>query len=135
MRRGLGYWRDRRGTSALEFALVVPVFLVLVMASINLCLLLYANGTLHYTVDSAARCMSVRTTVCTSPGATQTWALNHYQGPGVNPTFTATAASTCYGTTAGIDTGSKVTGTATFKINGVIFQIPVTMTATSCYPT
>ena len=125
MRRLSGWRRDQAGASALEFALVVPIVVALTLGGINLCLLLYANTTLHYAVDDAARCMSVKTLVCTSPGATQTYALASYKGPAISPTFTAVAAA-C---------GSQVTGTATYQLNAVLVNFPVAMSAVSCFHT
>ena len=131
MRPFLRFWREGTGASAVEFALVLPAFIALSVGTINLCIVLYANSTLHYTVDDAARCMSVRTTICTSTATTQTYALNHYSGPGVAPSFTATS-TTCGG--AGGAPGSKVTGTATYQLNTGLMNISVPLSATACFP-
>ncbi len=125
MRRLVKFWRDRAGSSAAEFALVLPIFVALTVGTINLCLLFFANTLLHYTVADAARCMSVKTLVCTSPSVTQTYALSHYKGPVITPVFTATAAA-C---------GSSVSATASFPLITGLVNLSVPMSASACFPT
>ena len=124
MRRLVKLWRDRAGSSAAEFALVLPIFVALTVGTVNLCLLFFANTLLHYTVADAARCMSVKTAVCTSPSVTQTYALSHYKGPVITPTFTATAAA-C---------GSSVSATASFPLITGLVNLTVPMSASACFP-
>ena len=116
--------RDRAGSTAVEFAIILPCFLALTFGTINLCVALYANTSLHYAVDDAARCMSVRTTTCDNAADTQTYATNHYNGPSLATSFTATT-TTC---------GNQVTGTATFQLNAILANISVPLSATSCFP-
>ncbi len=115
---------NQAGSTAVEFAIILPCFLALTFGTINLCVALFANTALHYAVDDAARCMSVKTTICDSPADTQSYASSHYNGPRLSPTFTATTAS-C---------GSQVTGTATFQANVILTSISVPLSATSCFP-
>ncbi len=116
--------RENAGATAVEFAIILPCFLALTFGTINLCVALYANTALHFAADDAARCESVKTTICDSAADTQTYAVNHYNGPNISPSFTATTAS-C---------GNQVTGTATFQLNAILTNLSIPLSATSCFP-
>lgn len=128
MIRRLDFWRQQGGAAAAEFALVLPVFFALILGVINVSLLAYFNANLHFAVDDAARCMSVNPAVvthsCSSSASTQSHALANFNYPSLNPSFTAVSAS-C---------GDKVSGTANFNVNAVVISVPVTLSATSCFP-
>jgi Flp pilus assembly protein TadG len=62
--------KDSRGTSAIEFAILGPVFIGMMMGTIYMCTLLFVVGSLHYAVEEAARCSSVKTTVCSDNSST-----------------------------------------------------------------
>jgi hypothetical protein len=115
---------DNRGTAAVEFAIVGPIFLSLTVGMIYVCMLMFSMASLQYAVEEGARCASVKTLVCTSNSVTQTHALNAYFGPLISPTFTSTTAA-C---------GHQVTGTATFSLNTGLRRISVPLSATSCFP-
>src|SRR5438046_1544784 len=91
MRRLDGYWKDERGSGAAEFAIVLLPFVVLIFAIIHLCLMFYANQTLQFATEAAARCYSVDSVNCSTTGAVQTYAAGRYKGPNISPTFTAAA--------------------------------------------
>jgi Flp pilus assembly protein TadG len=116
--------RDGRGSAAVEFAIVGPVFLAMTVGMIYTCLMLFSMGSLQYAVEEGARCASVKTLVCTSATATQTYAASVYYGPFTAPTFTSTNA-TC---------GHQVSGSTTFSFNIVVSTLSVPLTATSCFP-
>jgi Flp pilus assembly protein TadG len=115
---------DASGTTALEFAFVAPVFLLMVVGGIYLGLMMFAMGSLQDAVEQAARCWSVQTTVCTDASSTQSYAQSHYYGPAVSPTFTASSAS-C---------GHSVTGTISYGWNFGQSTTNVPLTATACFP-
>ena len=117
--------RDQAGSTAVEFAIILPCFLALTFGTINLCVALFANTALHFAVDDAARCMSVKTTICDSPADTQSYASSHYNGPRLSPTFTATTASCGR---PGHRHGH------TFQANVILTNISVPLSATSCFP-
>ena len=139
MSRRQSFCGDERGTTAVEFAMVVTVLLALTLGTINMSLVLFAQSALHFAVDDAARCMSVKTAcnnsvtvagVTTSvPDSTKTstYAKASYQGPNISVSFTPTA-----GTTAG--TCNQVTGTGKFDLNAVVGDFPITLNAQACYP-
>ncbi|WP_366408128.1 TadE/TadG family type IV pilus assembly protein [Nitrobacter sp. 62-13] len=43
-------WHDERGTTAVEFAIVAPVFIALLIGTFALCIALFLVGSLHYAV-------------------------------------------------------------------------------------
>ena len=48
--------RDQQGTTAVEFAIVAPVLIALVVGTMALCVTLYLIGSLHFAVEDGARC-------------------------------------------------------------------------------
>jgi Flp pilus assembly protein TadG len=100
---------------------------VMILGIIGTCLMLYANQTLQYAVEAAARCASVNhipATGCPDDAATRNFALRSYKGPGVSPTFTVSSAG-C---------GHTVSGSASFPLNAGIISISVPLSATACFP-
>lgn len=124
------------GNAAVEFALVAPAFLALVFGIVNLSAVLYASAQLHYAAEDAARCYSVRTTVCTSATTAQTYAAAAYRGPGIGASFTAANTGACHHSLASpyAADGHAVTGTGTYQINAVLTSVSVPLSATACFP-
>jgi Flp pilus assembly protein TadG len=118
------FWQDSAGASAAEFAMLVPVICALTIGAINLCLMVYANSLLQFSVDDAARCQSVQTTICTSTAATQTHAQATFGFSSLSPTFTASQGA-C---------GSHVVGNVTFPLIAVVTTVNVPISASSCFP-
>ena len=113
----------RRGTAAVEFAMLLPALAALIVGGIYVALLVYSIAGLHSAVEAAARCYSVSATQCSSASAAQTYAANQYYGIDT-PTFIASAGA-C---------GHQVTGTVTIAFNAVLTDVSVPVTATSCFP-
>jgi Flp pilus assembly pilin Flp len=124
MRSWHRYWKNECGASAAEFTLVVIPFMVLIFGIIGLSMMFYANQTLHYATEAAARCFAVNVTSCPTTGATQTYALGRYSGPNISPVFVATT----------VGCGHTVTGAANFPINVVVVSINIPLAATACFP-
>jgi Flp pilus assembly protein TadG len=116
--------RDERGTTALEFALVAPVFILLVMGTIFVCIQLFLIGSLKYAVEEGARCASVKTMICTDSASTVTYTQNHYFGPSVSPIFTY-AVTSC---------GNFVSASLNYVVNLGMMQLTLPVTASACYP-
>jgi Flp pilus assembly protein TadG len=62
-----GLWADRRGATALEFGLVLPAFVMLILGVINTAQLAHAVSSMNFAVEEAARCSAVNETVCPGP--------------------------------------------------------------------
>lgn len=118
------FLRNERGASAAEFALVIIPFIAFFLGGIGISFLLYANSTLQYAAEDAARCASVKTGICSNLTATQNYALSRYSGPVIAPIFTASVAA-C---------GNRVTGTAVFQLNTGLINLAVPLAASACFP-
>jgi Flp pilus assembly protein TadG len=116
--------RDDRGVSAVEFAMISPAFFALTLGMVNLSLMMFTQSNLHYATQSAARCASVQTTVCTDSTAIRARAAADYHGPDLGPVFTY-AATAC---------GNQVSGSVTYVLNAVFYQFTVPLSATACFP-
>jgi Flp pilus assembly protein TadG len=112
------------GAAAIEFSIVGPVFLLMMIGAAYSCMLMFAQSSLQYAVEAGARCASVQTTVCTSGTAITTFAQNAYNGPLISPTFTyATAAC-----------GHQVNSSVNFGFNLGFWNATIPLSATACYP-
>jgi Flp pilus assembly protein TadG len=116
--------QDQRGTTALEFALVAPVLIALLIGTIALCVGLFLIGSLHYAVEEGARCASVKTAICTDAASTVAYAQSHYFGPNVSPRFTYAAAA-C---------GNSVSGSISYSMNVGFSTYTIPVSATACFP-
>jgi Flp pilus assembly protein TadG len=118
-------WSNDCGTSAVEYALVAPVFIGLIVSSFYFCMGLYLVGSLHYAVEEAARCASVKTLVCTDSGTTISYAQSHYYGPAFTPTFTYTPNLPC---------GNSVSASVNFVANVGLKTVTIPIDASACFP-
>ena len=114
-----------QGSTAAEFALVLPLMLLLSIGTIAVGAMMFANTALHYATQDSARCYAVKTSVCANADAVQDYGEGKYGGPPLDSlTFTATAAA-C---------GRQVVGTGTFVMSTGLGDLDVDMSATACYP-
>lgn len=116
---------DERGTTAIEFAIVGPIFIFLLIGIFYLCMGFAVAGSMHYAVEEGARCASVRTTVCSDDGTTIAYTKSHYFGPGNQPTFIYDPAAPC---------GHSVSGSIIYVVDLGLKQITVPITAAACFP-
>ena len=117
--------RDQQGTTAVEFGIVAPVFIALLVGTIGLCVALFLIGSLHFAVEDGARCASVKTTICADGPTTIAYTQSRYLGPsGVTPTFTYAAAA-C---------GNSVSASITYSVNVLFKTLVIPISATACFP-
>jgi Flp pilus assembly protein TadG len=115
---------DDRGATAVEFALIAPLVVMLLVGIMSLSLMLLGIGSMHFAVEDAARCASARPTVCSSAATTVAYAQSRYSGAFVTPVFTyATAAC-----------GYQVSASVTYTFDVGMYQQSVPLSATSCFP-
>ncbi|MDB5444606.1 MAG: TadE family protein [Phenylobacterium sp.] len=112
------------GGAAVEYAMVLPVFITLIVGGLCAGNLAFAVNSLHYAVQDAARCASVKTTVCTSPSNIQSYAAGRYSGPQISPSFSYSTGG-C---------GHTVSATATYPIILAAATLNVPISASACYP-
>jgi Flp pilus assembly pilin Flp len=115
---------DQQGTTAVEFAIIAPVFIALLVGTIALCVALFLIGSLHFAVEDGARCASVKTTICSDAASTVAYTQSHYFGPDVSPTFTYAAAA-C---------GNSVSASISYSMNVGFRTFTVPISATACFP-
>jgi Flp pilus assembly protein TadG len=116
--------RDERGSTAIEYGLVLPILVASILGALWVGLLTYASNNLNLAVQTAARCMAVDVNNCGSPSATQTYAQDHYNGPDISPIFTADTSG-C---------GHTVSAQATFNLSIVPGVGSVPLSTSACYP-
>src|SRR5260370_14283034 len=138
--------RDTQGATLVEFAVTLPVFMLVLFGVIQVGLMLWVQAGLQHGVETAARCASLsdiaisqsglnpatNPTPCYNANGTATAnasKLKAYAAAnswGLNPQATAFSVGTCTG-------GNLVTASYTFT--GIQFLFEPTLTARSCYPT
>jgi hypothetical protein len=109
--------RSERGVSAVELAILGPVYLTLLLGVIQGSLLIFTQANLHYAVQKGVRCTALQDSGCPSPAS-------YYVAPGAAPVFTATQ-QTC---------GQALTATVTYTFSVVLYQTTIPLSATSCFP-
>ena len=117
--------RDQQGTTAVEFGIIAPVLIALLVGTMALCVALFLIGSLHFAVEDGARCASVKTTICSDAATTIAYTQSRYFGPGgVSPTFTYAAAA-C---------GNSVSASITYSVNVLFKTLVIPISATACFP-
>jgi Flp pilus assembly pilin Flp len=116
--------RNESGASALEFALILPIFVTMIIGGMFLADLAFASTSLHYAVQEAARCAGVKTTICSDSATTVAYAQKRYSGPDFGETFSY-AKNAC---------GHTVTATGTFVVPTGLTNLNVPLTAAACFP-
>lgn len=119
-------WTDRSGATALEFAILLPVFLPLLFGVIQLGQMFWTQAAMQHAVEMAARCATINSTTCGTASQIQTYAATQAYGLTL-PTgaFTASAAA-C---------GNQVVASYSFPFVTGWFPATINLTAQSCYPT
>jgi Flp pilus assembly protein TadG len=134
--------RSELGASAAEFALVAPVLITITLGIINMCLMLWAQTALHYSVDAAARYCALNACTTTTPASTLS---RYYLGPtisGVNYTVVpsgqtvSSVIGNCQlsGATASGVPGYLLKASGTYKFNAILVNFNVPIAATACFP-
>lgn len=116
-------WRNDCGATAVEFALIAPALVTLVIGTFYLCMALYLVASMHFAVEDGARCASVNSTTCGSATAIVKYTQGRYFGPNT-PTFTYAAAA-C---------GNSVSASVTYVANLGVTSVNIPITAKACYP-
>jgi Flp pilus assembly protein TadG len=114
------------GTTAVEFALVGPPFLMLLVGIMYASVVVFSAASMHYVVEAAARYYSVSSVTasqCGSATTAQSNAKTLYLGTG-SPTFTASNPA-C---------GCQVNGTLNVVLNAGMAQWTIPLSATACFP-
>ena len=116
--------RDLRGATIMEFAFVLPVFITMMVGMVCAAHMMFAMNSLHFAVQDAARCASVKTTICTDAATTRTYAQSKYAGPNVSQVFTYSTAG-C---------GHTVTASGSYTAYLGVGSVNFPLSAAACYP-
>jgi Flp pilus assembly protein TadG len=120
-------WQDQQGASAVEFAIIAPVFFLLIFGIIAVGLMFWTQIGLQHGAEMAARCASINTTLCPNgnPSAITKYAMQQALGLSLpSSTFT-------YSTPA---CGNQVSASYTFQFPDILNLGPLTLTAQACFP-
>lgn len=112
------------GGAAVEYALILPVFIALMIGALSMGSLSMAANSLHYAVQDAARCAAVKTTICSDATTTTTYAQGRYSGPQIAPVFSYSTGG-C---------GHTVTASATYPLSIAVATFNVPLSASACFP-
>ena len=112
------------GTTAVEFALVAPILILLIVGIFYLCAGLFVAGSMQYAVEEGARCASVKTLICPNASATIAYTQSRYFALGAPPAFTF-ATATC---------GNAVSASINYVMDLGLTSVIVPISATACYP-
>jgi Flp pilus assembly protein TadG len=128
MRRNSALFRlkhDSGGATAVEFAMILPAFLALIVGGLYSSIAVFTSASLQYAAEQAARCSSVNTTTCSSSGTTTNYAQTVYFGPA------SPAAAFTYSTPA---CGHTVSGTVNYVFDFGLKTLTVPISASACFP-
>ena len=144
-RTARNFLRSKSGASAVEFAMVLPPLLLMMLAVLEFGRLLWTREALQETAAAGARCMGMTAGSCASGGSYSSSATTTYvQGVATTWGLTLTGSNitlnsntTCAGVTAA-NGFSTVTLTYTFQSvvpNEVLaLQSGAPLTTTACFP-
>ncbi len=121
------FFRNEDGASAAEFALVLPLFLLLVFGAIASGLMMNSAMSLQRATEVSARCLSAQRTDCSVANIT-TFAESQYEGPYLdNLTFVASDTETdC--------DGYQVTASGTLNWFAGTGILSAPLNTSACYP-
>ncbi|MGH7041447.1 MAG: TadE/TadG family type IV pilus assembly protein [Acetobacteraceae bacterium] len=125
---------DRRGETALEFALVGGVFFLLLLAPIELGLMIWTGSALQQVAAQTARCVAIGSSQCTSPQTYAVGLASKWVGSNAINSNSVTAAHTptCNNATGNFE---KVTITSSIWAGAFISPLAgTTQVATACFP-
>ncbi len=132
MRQYRSAWAARQGATALEFALVLPVFIALLLFIFDISMVLWAKGTMQLAASQTARCTAISSPACTNPQAFASALLSDWGTNGIVPSISVAVQS---GTTCNNEAGHFSMVTITGVGPSLMAINEQTMLITSaCYP-
>jgi Flp pilus assembly protein TadG len=118
-------WQNEDGNAIVEFALIIPLFVMVVVGGFYTALLMFAASNMQYAVEAGARCASVNSTVCTNSTTTAAYARQR---------FSASAGNTATFTSSTASCGHLVTGSMTYPVKTGVTTVNVPLAAQACFP-
>lgn len=118
--------RNQSGATAVELALTMPLFLALLVGTVQLGLALWTQFGLQYGSDAAARCASITTATCGTASQIASYAASHALGLSLSPSVFTASTPAC---------GNQVSASYPYTFYTVIAGNPaVNLTARACFP-
>ena len=117
--------RSNHGSTAIEFALIAPALLFVMMGGLEFGRLMWTRSALSYAAEAAARCAAVTPGTCTTAAEIESYAANSIGISSIaSSAFTATTAS-C---------GHLVTASRAYQfVASGLFPYSPTLTAQACF--
>ena len=117
--------RSKRGTAALEYALIGPVLFLLLIGIMDMGRLMWVYSGLYRGVEAAARCGAVNTNACATTAEIQSAAVAAIWGmPVSSSVFTVSTTASC---------GTQVTASYSFQFYTPGFG-SITLAPSACFP-
>jgi Flp pilus assembly protein TadG len=117
---------NSRGAVAIEYAIVLPALLVILLGIIDVGRLLWTQTTLDRAVEAASRCAAINATLCGTTLQVQTYAVGQAYGLQVTTAAFTVSTPAC---------GVNVQANLPFRlIIPWLARTSLTLTAKSCYP-
>ena len=116
---------NHAGATAVEFALVLPLFLLVTLGTINMGLAMSALVRLHFATEQAARCLSADVSGDCTAANIDTYAKKISQIGGLSGLSFTASAPAC---------GNKVDGVGNFEVLTGVGALTIGMSASACYP-
>jgi Flp pilus assembly protein TadG len=131
--------RDDLGAAAVEFALTVPVLLLLLLGVSEFGRLLWTQNSIQYAVEQAARCAAFKLNGCKNHAQTQAYAASLVKGyDAVAAEFTVSDGPCGATSTSGVTVSASVPFRSLLSGReelGLKRYLAVTLTGQSCRPT
>jgi Flp pilus assembly protein TadG len=114
----------RGGASAVEFGLILPAFLTLLLGSMETGRALWTQNALNYAVEQAARCAAIDQNNCGTATQVQAYAAAA-AGAGFASSIFSVSIATC---------GNLISASYPIQLHIPFVGTALTLTAQSCYP-
>lgn len=119
-------WRARGGATAIEYAMLLPAFLTLLLGGMDAGRVMWTQITLDRAVQLAARCASVNTTICGSASAIKAYAVSQAWGLTLGSSIFTSQILAC---------GNSVSASLPLQLTVPwIATSTVTLNARACHP-
>ncbi|HYM04783.1 MAG TPA: TadE/TadG family type IV pilus assembly protein [Stellaceae bacterium] len=117
-------FRDASGATAVQFAFILPMFVVVIFGIIESGRVMWLQNALSFAVEGAARCAAIDTKNCGTAAQVKSWAASQSGATFPTSTFSLSTAA-C---------GKLVT--ANYGVNLLIPEVTpaLTLTAQACHP-
>jgi Flp pilus assembly protein TadG len=129
---------DAAGSAAVEFALTLPLLLLLVLGTAEFGRLLWVQNSIQYATEQAARCAAFKLTGCADAAATQTFAASQVHGYTTNAAeFTVTYEACGVTGTNGVQVSASVPFTSLLSPSSLLpfeSHLAINLTGQSCRP-